>query len=40
MTKALPFAAPPLAAIHDMKTLENVVYGLEELAGPDQHDAA
>ena len=32
--------APPLDAIHDMKTLENVVFGLEELAGPDQHDAA
>ena len=32
--------APPLDAIHDMKTLEHVVFGLEELAGPNQHDAA
>ena len=32
--------APALDAIHDMKTLENVVFGLEELAGPDQHHAA
>jgi hypothetical protein len=32
--------APPLDAIKDMKTLEHVVFGLEELAGPNQHHAA
>jgi len=32
--------APPLAEISDMKTLQHVVFGLEELAGPDQHHAA
>jgi hypothetical protein len=32
--------APPLADISDMKTLQHVVFGLEELAGPDQHHAA
>jgi hypothetical protein len=32
--------APPLAEISDMKTLQHVVFGLEELAGPDQHAAA
>ena len=32
--------APPLHQISDMKTLENVVYGLEELAGPRQPHAA
>ena len=32
--------APPLNQIADMKTLENVVFGLEELAGPNQHNAA
>jgi hypothetical protein len=32
--------APPLAEISDMKTLQHVVFGLEELAGPDQHQAA
>ncbi len=31
--------APPLHQISDMKTLENVVYGLEELAGPHQPHA-
>ncbi len=32
--------APPLHEIEDMKTLENVVFGLEELAGPNQHHTA
>jgi hypothetical protein len=32
--------APPLHQISDMKTLESVVYGLEELAGPHQPHAA
>ena len=32
--------APPLNEIADIKTLQNVVLGLEELAGPKQHDAA
>ncbi len=32
--------APPLAEISDMKTLQHVVFGLEELAGPNQHHAA
>jgi hypothetical protein len=32
--------APPLDQIADMRTLENVVLGLEELAGPDPHRAA
>jgi hypothetical protein len=32
--------APPLGEIADMKTLQQVVFGLEELAGPNQHDAA
>ena len=32
--------APPLAEISDMKTLQHVVFGLEELAGPDQHHTA
>jgi hypothetical protein len=32
--------APPLNQIADMKTLEHVVLGLEELAGPNQHNAA
>ena len=32
--------APPLNQIADMKTLEHVVFGLEELAGPNQHHAA
>ena len=32
--------APPLGEISDMKTLQHVVFGLEELAGPDQHHAA
>jgi hypothetical protein len=32
--------APPLTEISDMKTLQHVVFGLEELAGPDQHHAA
>ena len=32
--------APALNAIADMKTLEHVVFGLEELAGPNQHNAA
>jgi hypothetical protein len=31
--------APPLAQIADMKTLEHVVFGLEELAGPNHHHA-
>ncbi len=32
--------APPLAQIADMKTLEHVVLGLEELASPNHHHAA
>ena len=32
--------APPLGEISDMKTLQHVVFGLEELAGSDQHHAA
>ena len=32
--------APPLSEISDMKTLQHVVFGLEQLAGPDQHHAA
>ena len=32
--------APPFGEIPDMKTLQHVVFGLEELAGPDQHHAA
>ena len=32
--------APALNEIADMKTLEHVVFGLEELAGPNQHNAA
>jgi len=32
--------APPLDQIADMKMLEQVVFGLEELARPNQHDAA
>ena len=32
--------APPLDQIADMKTLEQVVFGLEELAGPNHHHAA
>ena len=32
--------APPLGRIADMKTLQNVVLGLEELAGPTQPHAA
>ena len=32
--------APPLDQIADMKTLEHVVFGLEELAGPNHHHAA
>ncbi|HEY4934625.1 MAG TPA: Rad52/Rad22 family DNA repair protein [Terriglobales bacterium] len=31
---------PPLDEIADIKTLQNVVFGLEELAGSDQHHAA
>lgn len=31
--------APPLSQIADMKTLEHVVFGLEELAGPNYHHA-
>lgn len=31
--------APPLGQISDIKTLQHVVFGLEELAGPDQHHA-
>ena len=31
---------PPLNEIADIKTLQNVVFGLEELAGSDQHHAA
>ena len=32
--------APPLGEISDIKILQNVVFGLEELAGSDQHHAA
>jgi hypothetical protein len=32
--------APPVNRIADMKTLEQVVFGLEDLAGPNQHHAA
>jgi hypothetical protein len=32
--------APPLGEISDMKTLQDVVFGLEELAGPNQPHAA
>ena len=32
--------APPLHRIADLKTLQHVVLGLEELAGPNQHHAA
>jgi hypothetical protein len=32
--------APPLNEIADIKTLQNIVLGLEELAGPKQHHAA
>jgi len=32
--------APPLGEIPDMKTLQHVVFGLEELAGPNQPHAA
>src|SRR5271157_3098215 len=32
--------APPLGEISDMKTLQHVVFGLEELAGSNQHHAA
>ena len=32
--------APPLGEISDMKTLQHVVFGLEELAGSDKHHAA
>jgi len=32
--------APPLGEISDLKTLQHIVFGLEELAGPDQHHAA
>jgi len=32
--------APPLNQITDMKTLERVVFGLEEMAGPNHHPAA
>ena len=32
--------APPLGEIPDMKTLQHMVFGLEELAGSDQHHAA
>jgi len=32
--------APPLAEISDMNTLQHVVFGLEELAGPNQPHAA
>ena len=32
--------APPLGEIPDMKTLQHVVFGLEELAGSDPHHAA
>ncbi len=32
--------APPLGEISDLKTLQHIVFGLEEFAGPDQHHAA
>ena len=32
--------APPLDQIADMKMLEQVVFGLEDLAGPNHHHAA
>jgi len=32
--------APPLGEISDMKTLQHVVFGLEELAGSEKHHAA
>ena len=32
--------APPLDEIADLNTLQHVVVGLEELAGPNQHHAA
>ena len=32
--------APPLGEITDIKTLQHVVFGLEELAGPNQPHAA
>jgi hypothetical protein len=32
--------APPLGEISDLKTLQHIVYGLEELAGPNQPHAA
>jgi len=32
--------APPLGEISDLKTLQHIVFGLEELAGPNQHHAA
>jgi hypothetical protein len=32
--------APSLREISDMKTLQHVVFGLEELAGPNQPHAA
>jgi hypothetical protein len=32
--------APPIAEIADMKTLQDVVFGLEDLANPDRHSAA
>jgi hypothetical protein len=32
--------APPLRQIADIKALQNIVLGLEKLAGTDPHDAA
>lgn len=32
--------APPLGEISDLKTLQHIVYGLEELAGPNQPHVA
>ena len=32
--------APPLGEISDLRMLQHVVFGLEELAGSDQHHAA
>jgi hypothetical protein len=32
--------APPLGEISDIKTLQHIVFGLEELAGPNQHHPA
>jgi len=32
--------APPLGEISDLKTLQHIVFGLEELAGPNEHHAA